>query len=69
MCLFHTSDSTFIYFSFIFCLFSFQKPAKLFCSVFRYITTNNNNKQILQGIIEICTKISDVLVFISNLMT
>ena len=64
MCLFHTTVSTFTYFTFM----SFQKPAKVFCSAFRCITTTNN-KQILNVIIEIYTKISDVLVFISNQMT
>ena len=33
-----------------------------------FIITTNNNKYILKVIIEICTTIPDVLVFISNLM-
>ena len=63
MFLFHATVSTFIYFTFMFCIFAFKNTAKTFCLVFRCITTNDN-KQILKVIIEICAKISDVQVFI-----
>ena len=61
MYLFHTTISTFIYFTFMFCLF----PFKTCLSILFSITITNNE----QSDLEICTNISDVLVFISNLMT
>ena len=68
MCLSYTTVSTFVYFIFMFCLFPFKILSKYFFSVFICITTNNN-KQMLKVIIEICTKILDPLVFISDLTT